>query len=64
MDFSRSAEQRQVTEAAAAFARREPLQRAGLAVTGVVTSDVKVTVPGPASEAARRTARQKRSLAH
>ena len=46
MDFSRGAEQRQLTEAAAAFARREPLQRAGLAVTGVVTSDVKVAGAG------------------
>jgi len=48
VDFSLSAEQRELTEAAAAFARREPLQCAGLAVTGVVTSEVKVTVTGPA----------------
>jgi len=35
-------------------------QRAGLAVTGVVTSETKVTATGPTSEAASRTARQKR----
>jgi hypothetical protein len=64
VDFSLSAEQRELTEAAAAFARREPLECAGLAVTGVVISDVKATVTGPTSKAARRTARQKRSLAH